>query len=369
MKKIISYKILLLFVVLFAACNSENKTIENKEKSDLNPSYAKLFEIKKDKKDFLVSIYDKERKNHKDFRLSDSAKTGCIQIPVKKIICLSTTHLGFLNRLDMRDKICGVGGTNYIYDPKLREYVKQGKIVDVGYEGSLNWEKIIEMQPDLIMGFKVEGEISQTEEMANRYKIPFIAVSEYLEPSPLGQAEWIKLFGLLTGSYDKSLKLFYETSENYLNLKKTVPQNVKKPEVLLNMPFKGTWYVPGGKSNIAVLVKDAGGKYFNEDNTDTHSSPMDIEALFLKADSIDLWLNTGQANSLEDILLTDSRLENFKAFKNGNVYNRNAKLSPGGGNDFMESGIANPDVILKDLIKIIQPDTKNSNFYYYKKLE
>lgn len=369
MKHII-HSLFLLTIVLTAACNPEEKsTKQTDENIFLKPSHAKLFEIQTDGDDFLLHIYSKERRQMKEYRLSPASKANAVHIPAQKILCLSTTHLGFIIRLDERGKVQGVGGSDYIYDSGLRQAVTDGKIIDVGYEGNLNWEKIIEMKPDLITGFEIEGEFSNTAETAKRYGIPYIAVYEYAEPSALGQAEWIKLFGLLTGKYEESLQLFEKTATHYSKLKQSVSEISQKPVVLLNMPWKGTWYLPAGSSNIAQLIKDAGGEYFREDLKGEHNVPADPETVFLEADKIDIWLHPGQAGSLQEILQIDKRLKRFKAFHEGNVYNRNARLSPTGGNDFMESGIANPDRILADLIAILHQNQPQDSLFYYKQLK
>jgi iron complex transport system substrate-binding protein len=290
-------------------------------------------------------------------------------VPAERIICLSTTHLGFLNRLGEQNRVIGAGGTDYLFNPALRKAAQNGEITDIGYEGNLNKEKIIELQPDLLTLYKIEGENHSSVEMAQRYGLPNILIYEYAEPSILGQAEWIKVFGLLTGTEKKADSIFHVIKTNYRQLKALVEDVDKKPSVLLNMPWKGTWYVPSGQSNIAELVSDAGGNYLWKKLEGKHNQPMNIESVYEKAENAELWLNPGQAKSKEDILTVDSRLKNFKTLKSGKIYNRIARISPSGGNDYMESGVVNPDKILSDLISILHPDIFSDSLYYYKKLD
>ena len=51
------------------------------------------------------------------------------------------------------------------------------------------------------------------------------------------------------------------------------------------------------------------------------------------------------------------------------IYNNNARLTETGGNDYWESGVINPDVILKDIIVILHPDMfPGYKTFYYRKL-
>ena len=371
-------RIKLLFSLLLAlsmyACNRNSDT--NKEKNQFEKAeYAELFEINKEETYTELYVYSKEKKRKTKYILTSDRNqvkandAVIIEVPVERIICLSTTHLGFLNRLGEQARVIGAGGTDYLYDSALRKAVKDGKISDIGYEGNLNREKIIELQPDLLSLYEIAGENNSSAAMAKRYGLPHILIYEYAEASVLGQAEWIKVFGLLTGTEKRADSIFNEIKTKYEQLKQPVENVNKKPSVLLNMPWKGTWYIPSGQSNIAELINDAGGNYLWWELEGRHNRPMNIETVYEKAEDADLWLNPGQAESIEDIVTVDNRLANLKAMKTGNIYNRNARVSPTGGNDFMESGVVYPDRILSDLITILHPDAHMDSLFYYKKLE
>ena len=143
-----------------------------------------------------------------------------------------------------------------------------------------------------------------------------------------------------------------------------------KPSVLAGLPWKNTWWVPGGKSHAAILIRDAGGKYIWEDDTSKEALPLDIEAVYNEAGQADFWINSGSAATLADLVNTDSRLQLFKPFGDSSIYNNNARLNPSGGNDYWESGVIFPDVILKDLICIFHPEIlPGHTLVYYQKLK
>src|SRR5690606_4394735 len=106
-----------------------------------------------------------------------------------------------------------------------------------------------------------------------------LPASEWQELHPLGRAEWIKVFGAITGKYEQSVEIFNEAEKSYLDLKGKVIVE-KKPKVLVNAPYKELWWLPGGKSYMSVLIADAGGDYLWNDNQDAAGVQSDIEAVF-----------------------------------------------------------------------------------------
>ncbi len=362
---------LLLLFLAFVATSCTDYDKKNKEDFQTGTSLpineTKLFEIKKVNNDYILCLRNDQGEAVKYFRLSPEQQSGSIKIPVKKIVCLSTTHIGFLEKLGMTDKIIGMSGAKYIYNPKVREAIKKGDIANLGDEGNLDWEKIVELKPDLITGYEIDGQPSKAKEMAEKYDIPYMPISEYKSRTALGQAEWIKLFGLLTGNFEESLKIYKRISIDYRTLKQLAVKIKEKPTVLVNMPWKGKWHIPGGASNIANLINDAGGIYFVQDN-ETKTLPYDPEVIIAKGDSIDIWINPGQAKHIQEIVDLEVRTKRIKALQTGKVYNRNKRLSPDGGNDFMESGVASPDLVLRDLIQIFQNLRDTTTYYYYKQI-
>ena len=162
---------------------------------------------------------------------------------------------------------------------------------------------------------------------------------------------------------------FDSIAENYNNLKELVSKEKIKPIVMSGLPWSGTWYVSGGKSYTAKLIEDAGGEFLWKSINSHESLPIDLETVFQKSNETDYWLNSGSAKTLKEIISVDSRLSNLKPFKNGKIYNNNARLSETGGNDYWESGVINPDVILKDLIVILHPGLlPGYKPFYYKNL-
>jgi iron complex transport system substrate-binding protein len=268
------------------------------------------------------------------------------------------------------NSVKAVSGSQYIYNQNVRKGIDEGKIEDVGYENSLDFELLLSLKPDMVTVYDINGTISPIINKLKKFNIPVVQINEYLESSPLGQAEWIKFFAEFYNKRSFAESKFSEIYNSYNSLKKIIDTINTRPTVLLNMPWKGTWYIPGGKSNVAQLINDAGGNYLWKENNETHNTPLNIEEVYLKANQADVWLNTGQAKNINDIINNDKRLSKFKAINTKNIFNRNKRLNKLGGNDYMESGTTRPDLILKDLIKILHPNLfAEDDFFYYSNLE
>jgi iron complex transport system substrate-binding protein len=151
----------------------------------------------------------------------------------------------------------------------------------------------------------------------------------------------------------------------YEDLKTLAAGAEDKPTVFANTPFGDSWFMPGGQSYLGQLLADAGATYLWADDASTGSIPLDFETVFDQAADADFWVNTYQT-TVADLLATDERFGDFAALENGGVYTNNARINANGGSDYYESGVANPDVILADLIRIFHPDLlPDHDLYFY----
>jgi iron complex transport system substrate-binding protein len=293
-----------------------------------------------------------------------------IHVPVKRIICTSTTHIGMLDFLGKLETLVGVSGEKYINNPVINDRIDRGTIIDIGYDQNMNYEKIIALDPDLIVTYGVGSEIAGFVGKLKDLGIPVLINGDYLEQSPLAKSEWIKVMALLFGMEEEVEYQFNHIVNEYLEIKGIAAKTDYSPTVMIGLPWKDTWYVPGASSFAANFIKDAGGSYIWQHKHTNEAIPFNIEAVFEQARGADIWINPGSAGSLNEILDLDERLSAFNPIKQQSVYNNNRRLNDFGGNDYWESGIMQPQVILKDLIKIFHPDLLSGHrLVYYQKLK
>ncbi|MEE4196096.1 MAG: ABC transporter substrate-binding protein [Bacteroidales bacterium] len=372
-----------LFFLLIISCHSatEKNLPGNIQEHAVEIKYAQGFSITDYNSYKLLTIYNPwqgaKRVEYRYALVHD--KTGNvaipddaikIAIPLQKVICLSTSHIAYLEVLDEIHSIRGVSGTKFVNNPRLLEKIGQDQIKDVGFENHLNYELITGMKPDVVITYGIGSEVSSYTQKLHDLGIETMIIPEYLETHPLGKLEWIKFIAALYDKEDKANAYFQQVEKEYLSLTEKVREVAKKPNVLFGLPWKDTWYVPGGNSFLAKMVEDAGGEYLWSSNASRESIPLDIENVFVKAHDADVWLNTGTVRQKEEILKVDDRFEDFKPFSKGSIYNNNKRENPWGGNDYWEKGTVEPHLILKDMIKIFHPELlPDHSLIYYRYID
>jgi len=293
-----------------------------------------------------------------------------IYTPVERVICMATTHVAMLSALGKTLSIRALSGAAFVSDTSVRKAIDNGQVVDIGYDQGLNYEKIISLNPDVIFAYGVGDELTGSKARLASLGQKVVFNAEYLERTALGKAEWIKFMAAFYDCEKQATEKFDAIRDEYQALCRLVKNDERQPKILCGLPWQGIWYIPGGKTWMAAMIADAGGNYLWKENTSHESIPVNIETIVHQGVTADLWINTGAARSLDEIRSVDERLSLVKPFQTGAVYNNAARAGFGGGNDFFESGVVNPHIILKDMIKIFHPDLlPDHHLYYYLKLE
>lgn len=292
-----------------------------------------------------------------------------IRIPVKKVICTSTTHIAFVTALKETGSVVGISGKNLVTNPEIKRNIREGKIADIGYDKQLNFEQIVTLHPDVIFMYGVDKQVTGTIQRIESLGIPVVMVGDYLEPTLLNRLEWIRFFGAFFDKSKASQHYYDSVASRYLTLMEQHPEE-PKPTVMTGLPWNEVWYVSGRGSLISNMIHDAGGNYIFGDLSSSEAVPMDIEKVYRIAKDADIWINAGTARTLNEITSTDPRLSLFRPFVTQKVFNNNRRLNPTGGNDYWESGVISPDRILADLVAIFYPGSLPDHpMYYYQQLK
>lgn len=288
---------------------------------------------------------------------SDTVKTPSdgvkIIIPVKTTAVTSSTHFEFLNLLNELDKVKGVCSPDLIYNSYIREQYLAANIENLGDAFNINVEKTLKLQPDVLMmsGYKQDDPYAKRVIQAGT---PVVYNNEWMESSLLARAEWIKFVAVFFDKEAEADSIFNVVKENYLSVKSVAQSNSHHPGVMSGSNFRGTWYMPGGGSFMAQLFADAGGDYFYANDTTKGSLPLNVEAVLKVFSTTDIWLNCN-FNSIAELVKADRKHALFQPVKNKKVFNFNKRMLSSGANDFWESAVARPDLLLMDVISILHP--------------
>jgi iron complex transport system substrate-binding protein len=303
-------------------------------------------------------------------QLPDSLNTYTkVQVPVKKIIVTSTTHIPSLEMLEMENTIVGFPSTHYVSSAKTRVLIDNGTIREIGNNQSLNTELILDLNPDIIIGFSVDGDLKTYKNLEkNRQKIIFNA--DWTEKTPLGKAEWVKFFGALYDKNDEANTIFSKIKKDYNDALLLVKNIKNQPTILAGSIYEDQWYLPQGDSWAALFLKEANGNYLWKETKGTGSLALSFETVLDKAKDADFWINPGQFTSMGEILKTNSNYKYFKAVQNKNIYTSSSKKGKTGGVIFYELAPNRPDLVLKDIVKILHPEVlPDYELYFFEKLK
>ena len=292
-----------------------------------------------------------------------------VDVPVNSIAALSSTQIGILKFLGVEDHIVAVSLRDRIYDEALNKKAQSGEIEAVGHAESLNFEKIVEVDPDLVMvaGFM---KITDRETKLMQAGLPVAYNIEWMEASPLARAEWAKFIAAFFNKEAEAEQHFNQVEQRYHALKSLVKSVKSKPSILSGYNFKGTWYMPGGQSYLGQFLRDGKADYCWFSDSTRGSIPLSFEVVYDKQADADIWFGPGQCKNIKDLEAMDERYTLFKSFKTKEVYCYTKRMKEGGANDWFESGVMQPDVVFKDVIKILHPEVlPDYELYYYQKLK
>jgi iron complex transport system substrate-binding protein len=378
LKNLFKYFLILSLALNFFGCDSkESSEAVLVEKVAL--SYAKGFTVSRGDSFWEIEVSQPWTGSEKTFRYLIVAENGIIptgkfdaiiQLPIAKVILTSTTQIPHLDLLGMNDRLIGFPQTDLISSKTSRMLIDAGKVQDLGAGPSANPELIIELDPDWIM-ISTLGDDLRYLDLLKTAEIPAVINGEYVEQHPLGRAEWIKFTGILLGEFEKASEVFAQVEQNYLEaaaLTGQIPE-VGRPTVLSGVMYQDIWYAPGSESWGAQILKNAGGKYVFEDQSGTGSLQLNYEFVIDNAMDADFWIGSADFISLAEIGRVEPRYQAIKAYQNGNVFTYTLKKGETGGLEYFELGYMRPDLILKDLMKILHPSLlPDYELYFYKQL-
>jgi len=295
--------------------------------------------------------------------------TDTVRTPVESNLVFTAPHCQLLTELGCQNAITGVCDKDYINIPDIKSRAQADAkvahpIMDCGSSMQPDIERIIALHPEalLISPFENSGGYGKLDKL----RIPVIETADYMETSPLGRAEWIKLYGLLLGS-SKADSLFSAIEKEYLQLKAEAAKLPLGLSILTERKTGNVWYVPGGKSTMGILLRDAHARYIFADDTHSGSLSMSPEQIIAKGNQVDVWAFKyfgGNALTKQNLLAEYQGYQALKAFQTGTVYETDTSCEP-----YFELTSFHPEILLREFIILSHPEAgdKFGKLRFYKK--
>lgn len=379
MNKYLVLNILSFFIIvtLCASCGSR-KTAGGEQGDTLLMRHAQLLQMVDFGSYTEVSVQNPWHKGqllHRYFLVKKGAEPDesslrqrgtVVRVPLTHTVAFTTVHASLLQQLQAESALAGMADVEYVHSPSLKQLCKSGKIVNVGSSLSPDVERIIALQPDamFLSPFDNSGGYGKVGELG----VPVIECADYMESTALGRAEWIRFYGLLTGREHLADSIFRQVETNYQELCRKASQTKTRPTLLMDKLTGSVWYVPGGKSTLGSMLRDAAVSYVFADDTHAGSVALPFEKVLEQGSTATLWLlryesPLRETYTLQTLLSEYHGYARMKAFQHGQCYGCDTRSSL-----FYEEVPFRPDLLLSDFITLAHPELQLGSSRYFIRL-
>lgn len=290
-----------------------------------------------------------------------------LTVPLEKILVQSTVHVGLFEEIHAAEAIAGVSDAAFIRSEAIKEAIREGKVKDCGSWMSPDLEQIIALDPEavFISPYEKGGTYGHLTELG----IPLVYVADYMESDPLGRAEWIKYYGLLLGREGTADSLF-SSIENLYNALSSQADSLMMlkgaKSVLMDLPFQGSWYVPGEGTSNDWLIRAAGGENPMASMARGKIIPASNEQVIARGIDSDTWiirLNDERDITMRNIVADYPFVSHFKAYADSNIWVCNTNKT-----DYYEEAPFHPERVLDDLVKILYYAGREDSLRYFHRI-
>ena len=349
--------ITLLISLVFIGCKQPKETIES-EKNTTTFHYAKNISI--DENETTITIQSSG--NSVTFDKKD--------LPIQTVMVETTSAIAYLNELGLLNKIKGATDVDFIYNPKILEGINNQSILKIGTSNELFTEIILKNKPQLIIA-NSNPVLAKFHQQLEQNGIKILYLDEYKEQLPMAQVEYLKVFGKIFGKDGEAAQQIELVNHRYDSIRNIIQtQGKENISTLVNTMFGDIWYTPTNNLLQAKLIDDAKGNYIFKDKNGESSLSLTFEEVYTKGKSATHWINVTNVNSLAEMKAAYPNYAWFDAYKKGNVFAYNKRMTVKGANDYFEQGILRPDIILNDLGKIFYPELfPTYDLYFYQQLK
>ena len=346
-----------LFILAITSCKQSKEAVKT-EKENTTFQFAKNISIEENNETITIKssgnaiTFDKK------------------ELPIKTVMVETSSAIAYLNELNALNTVKGATDVDFIYNPKIAEGIANKTILKIGSSNELFTEIILKNKPQLIIASS-NPVLAKFHQQLEQNGIKILYLDEYKEQNPLGQVEYLKVFGKLFGKNTEAEKQVETVKNNYDSIKNIIQTKAQgNVSTIVNTMFGDVWYAPTNDLLQAKLIDDAKGNYIFKDKKGENSLSLTFEEVYTTGKSANYWINVTNVNSLAEMKASYPNYAWFDAFKKGNVYAYNKRMNAKGSNDYFEQGILRPDIILNDLGKIFYPNLfPTYDLYFYQQLK
>ena len=258
----------------------------------------------------------------------------------KGFVTTSTTHVHLIQAGAGLEGWKGCTSLSYLRDSVALKWAESTSVLDLQGDGGWNAELVAKAGPGWIA-------VSPSHDLQER-GWPLVPVTEYLEPSPLGRAEWMIPLAWMAGDSAAGAHAFFEVDSAYASLKSALPRSGMR--VFTGSVADGLWHAPGNDSFVAQWIRDAGGEYALPETNAEQNVQLSMESMLELANQTDAWVVVTfdpDTFTVNDLVSKDPRHESLMEAA-GEVWACNtAKV------DYFGELVCHPEWILEDLSQLM----------------
>ena len=249
-----------------------------------------------------------------------------LQKPIDRIYLAATASMAMFVSMDALDHIrmSSIKPEAWTFD-EPKEAMKKGDIIYAGKYSEPDYETMLDEQCDLALESTMIDHTPEVKEMIEDLDIPVMVDRASYESDPMGRAEWIKLYGVLTDHEKEAEEFFDEQMDSIKDLDDF--KNTEKTVAFFYISTDGKVVVRGSTDYIPKMIEIAGARYVFKDLDDESGRTavdMSMEQFYASAIDADYIIYNGSIDSsvksLDDLIAKDPVMKKMKAVKDKNCW-------------------------------------------------
>lgn len=249
-----------------------------------------------------------------------------LQKPCNKIYLAATAAMAMFVSMDALDyiRMSSVKKEGWTFD-EPKEAMDRGDILYAGKYSAPDYETMLDEQCTLALESTMITHSPEVQEMIEDLGIPVMVDRASYESDPMGRAEWIKLYGVLT-DHEKQADEFFESQLDSIKDLDDFP-NTEKTVAFFYVSTDGKVVVKRSTDYVPKMIEIAGARYVFKDLDDESgrtSVDMSMEQFYDSAIDADYIVYNGSIDSsvktMDDLINKDPVMKNMTAVRNNNCW-------------------------------------------------
>ena len=249
-----------------------------------------------------------------------------LQKPCNRIYLAATAAMAMFVSMDALDyvRMSSIKKEAWTFD-EPKEAMDKGDIIYAGKYSAPDYETMLDEQCTLALESTMIDHTPEVKEMIEDLGIPVMVDRASYESDPMGRAEWIKLYGVLT-DHEKEAEEFFESQLDSIKDLDDF-ENTEKTVAFFYVSTDGKVVVKSSTDYVPKMIEIAGARYAFKDIDDESGRTtvdMSMEQFYDMALNADYIVYNGSIDSsvktLDDLINKDPVMKNLAAVKNKNCW-------------------------------------------------